>query len=334
MIEKKQFCVNYSTEKKEGYGEDAPPILINKDGWYAVGVFDGMGGAGSAMCDSKFGEGYTKAYVASRIARDIVHEYLEDCSGKNEIITSEKLKQVLFDGIKKEQEVYPPRIKSVLRSRLVREYPTTIALITLCIEGEMMQVDSYWAGDSHCYLWTGDGFFQVSKDDIENDLDPFDNLHNDSPISNCVCTDRDFVIGHNHIERSNEPIIILCATDGCFGYYQTPMHFENILKCSLQKSHDEKEWESILIEEISKVTGDDTSLSLIAIGFSSFEQMKELMVTDISGFSDIIKQEKNIVDAQKTLEDERDKYKKLILDGWSNYKKTYMKYINNEESDA
>ena len=32
------------TEKIEGHGEDAPPLLIAKGNSYAVGVFDGMGG--------------------------------------------------------------------------------------------------------------------------------------------------------------------------------------------------------------------------------------------------------------------------------------------------
>ena len=232
--------IQFMTEKKEGHGEDAPPLLITKDDAVAVGVFDGMGGAGAAICDSEFGEERTKAYVASRIVEKEIESFLEECLGK-EHISVDLLKEKLAKRLAQEQETFPPKTKSMLRSKLVRDYPTTMAMITLHTAETGWKIDSFWAGDSHCYLWTKKGFFQISKDDLEEDNDPMENLRNDAAISNCICADRDFLINHKLLVIPKDPIAILCATDGCFGYFPTPMHFEAMLKKSLKKAENEED---------------------------------------------------------------------------------------------
>lgn len=60
----KSISINFMTEKREGHGEDSAPFFLSTDDFCAVGVFDGMGGSGAAMCKSDLGE-HTKAYVAS-----------------------------------------------------------------------------------------------------------------------------------------------------------------------------------------------------------------------------------------------------------------------------
>ena len=218
----KYVAIQFVTEKKEGHGEDAPPLLVIKDDAVGVGVFDGMGGAGAATCMSDFGEGYTKAYVASRIVEKEVENLFDESLGK-EYISSDMLKERILQRLKKEQETFPPTTKSMLRSKLVRDYPTTMAVISLRRTNTDLQIDSFWAGDSHCYLWTRKGFYQISKDDLEEDNDPMENLRNDAAISNCICADRDFRINHEQISLSKEPVVILSATDGCFGYFPTPI---------------------------------------------------------------------------------------------------------------
>ena len=282
MQEEKLVKISFMTEKREGHGEDAPPLLVTKESTYAVGVFDGMGGAGAATCDSEFGEDYTKAYVASRICEKEIENLFEDCLGK-EHISPGLLKEKLLNRLQKEQEAYPPKTKSMLRSKLVRDYPTTMAVVTLRKTETELQIDSFWAGDSHCYLWTRKGFYQISKDDLEEDNDPMENLRNDAAISNCVCADRDFHINHRQIPLPHEPVAILCATDGCFGYFPTPMHFENMLKRCLRKATDENNWMNRVQQCIQEVTGDDTSLSLVGVGFNSFE--KFISASEIYGTS-------------------------------------------------
>lgn len=55
MAEKKEIAFKLWTEKVVGHGEDAPPLLVNEENGCAVGVFDGMGGSGAALCESDLG---------------------------------------------------------------------------------------------------------------------------------------------------------------------------------------------------------------------------------------------------------------------------------------
>ena len=81
------------TEKRKKHGEDAPPLLVIKNKAIAVGVFDGMGGAGAATCSSKYGEDLSKAYVASRITEEEVESIFEESLG-DEYISSDLLKDL------------------------------------------------------------------------------------------------------------------------------------------------------------------------------------------------------------------------------------------------
>lgn len=330
MIGTKEIKISFMTEKKAEHGEDAPPLLLVKDRVYAVGVFDGMGGAGAATCESEYGVDYTKAYVASRITKDVVEKHLVDCMEKREV-TADSLKTVILERLKKEQEDFPPKVVSKLRSRLIRDYPTTMALVTLFDKDEIRQIDSYWAGDSHCYLWNKKGFFQISKDDLEENNDPMENLHNDAPISNCACADRDFQVNHISLSVDKSPVVILCATDGCFGYYPTPMHFEYIIKECLRIATDEMDWQEKIKERIQKVTGDDTSLSLIGVGFSSFEELKHDFTDYPKSMNNLMKVQKNIEEAQELYKQYTEEYEKVAKNGWEDYKTDYMKYINDNQ---
>lgn len=328
----KYAAIKFVTEKKEGHGEDAPPLLMIKGTSCAVCVFDGMGGAGAATCESEYGKDYTKAYVASRIVASATEMYLANHLGTDDI-TIEGLKAVIKQKLKEEQEKFPPQTKSMLRSKLVREYPTTMALVTLTESEDEVRIDSYWAGDSHCYLWTRKGFFQISKDDLEEDNDPMRNLRNDAAISNCICADRDFLINHKQIVLSKEPVAILTATDGCFGYFPTPMHFEDMLKRCLKKAKDEDDWKNYVINHIQEVTGDDTSLSLIGVGFESFGVFKNIMSAQSVSCAGRIRDLESIIASQKKkLVKMQNEYDQVIRCGWDNYKKIYMKYINGDNN--
>ena len=328
--EKEVIVISFMIEKEVGHGEDAPPLLIVKGNACAVGVFDGMGGAGAKICDtSSFGSDHTQAYVSSRIVCSSVDTFLQNHLPTDDV-ENEDMKAVISRRLLEEKDKFAPKVASSLRSKLVREYPTTLAVVTLQEYDKSYKVDSYWAGDSHCYLWTKDGFFQISRDDLENNNDPMENLHNDSPISNGICADRDFTIHHTPIELKKEPIIILCATDGCFGYYKTPMHFEYVLKSCLQKAKNEKEWEQMVKDEVLRVTGDDCSLSLIARGFSSFDDLKRSMKSISSEIMEVMKQEHEVADAEQILTEEKKKYEQKIVSGWNSYKQNYMKFIKEE----
>lgn len=330
--DKEDISISFMTEKKVGLGEDAPPLLIQKGKACAVGVFDGMGGAGATTCNSSIGDGHTQAYVSSRILGSSMDTFLQNHLPTDDVAV-EDMKEVIKHKLREEKEAFPPKVMSSLRSKLVRDYPTTLAIVTLQEYDKAYQVDSFWAGDSHCYLWTKRGFFQISKDDLEDNVDPMENLHSDSPISNCICAERDFSIHHKSIPLPKEPVIILCATDGCFGYYQTPMHFEYVLKSCLQEADNKEEWETKIKNRILRVTGDDCSLSLIAVGFSSFGELKKSMKDSaVEGFPELLNQEETISYFEKELANEKEKYEQNVATGWEKYKKDYMKYINDEDN--
>lgn len=331
MLEDKSISLKIWTEKVEGHGEDAPPLLIVKGKACAVGVFDGMGGSGAALCESDFGESYTKAYVASRIVASSMDTFLNNHLPTDDV-SVEDMKAVVKRRLDEEQKNYPPQTKSSLRSKLVRDYPTTLAIVTLQEQKNTLQIDSYWAGDSRCYLWTYEGVFQISKDDLEEDNDPMDNLRNDAAISNCICGDRNFQINHKQIDLKKQPIMIICATDGCFGYYQTPMHFEYILKRSLQEAKDKSDWQERVEKRIQKVTGDDASLALIGIGFDTFKQVKSMASKQIKGFDKIREHESKIKKLKTELEKEKELYIHSIESGWEKYKKQYMMHIIEENN--
>ena len=125
------------------------------------------------------------------------------------------------------------------------------------------------------------------------------------------------------------PTIILAATDGCFGYYPTPMHFEYIINDCLQKAKDEKDWGELMKEEILKVTGDDCSLSLVGVGYGSFPELKKVKKSHIvKGFPGLRETEDNIAWLKQQLSEQEAEHEELVSASWTEYKDTYMKYLN------
>lgn len=318
-------------EKRVGHGEDSEPLSIAKENFYAVGVFDGMGGSGAAICKSEYGDNYTKAYVASRIIRDDMHVYIDNVKDFSEI-NSDGIRNRARQRLEKEKANYPAKA-SGLRSKLVRDYPTTLAITTAFKDEDgTYTVNSYWAGDSRNYLWTPKGFYQISKDDLDTELDPLENLRNDAALSNCICADRDFVINNKKINVEGK-FVILSATDGCFNYFVTPMHFNEVLLTGLKQSENVNEWESFYKDEISAVTSDDVSLSLIAIGFNNFKDLKDTFAdSEIECINEIKNVQNEIGTLSRKIKELEKSLEQSIQSGWGVYKTSYLKYLQQEET--
>ena len=325
------IILKFMIEKREGLGEDSNTLSIVKDDFCAVGVFDGMGGSGAAICKSEFGDDHTKAYVASRIILEAINNYIENTKDVRSI-NSDGIRFTARGRLEQEKNTYPTKA-SGLRSKLVRDYPTTLAITTaLKNEDETYVVNSYWAGDSRNYLWTQEGFCQISKDDLDTELDPLENLRNDGILSNCICADREFCINNLTIEVP-EKFVILSATDGCFNYFATPMHFQEVLLTGLRLSENEEEWADFCKEEFSAVTGDDVSISLLAIGFESFTDLKEtFMSSTVTGIEKIKSAQDEIKHLTSKLDSAKENLEALIQSEWEVYKVSYMKYFTQEES--
>jgi len=256
------------TERVRGHGEDADPLLLmhRPDRGGLVAVFDGVGGAGRAPAGSgENGLARTQAWVAARRTRAL----LEDWFVRNgpDIDPDELAARFgtrLADGAQ-------PRGR--VRGSIHREFPSTLAGISFTVDYPQVRWDVLWAGDSRCYVAEPSvGLQQLSLDDVDV-TDALELLVQDPPMTNMVCAGRDFRIntarGHATL-----PCVLLCATDGFFGYVSTPALFELLLWETLLSAQDSRHWAALLADRVSSFTKDDASLVLVALGFSDLDVLK------------------------------------------------------------
>lgn len=328
-------------EKKIGLGEDSDPIFLNSDTFVAIGVLDGMGGAGGAECNSDFGDLHTKAYVASRIIKDAIESELRQLSI---LPDPHKLIQLLEKAIAKRYEdelaKYPPKPKGGLRSTLLKEYPTTLAMICVSSASDKYIIDSIWAGDSRNYIWNMNGLFQISIDDLKGGLDPLQNLFEDAPMSNCLQADGPVGLNNRTLEfPKSDKFIVMSATDGCFGYYPSPMDFEEILSDCIYKANSIEDCKMLINQAFASVTADDFSFSIAAFGFKDFKSIKKVLSRSRKGaFASYFEKRRElerklrkrnaltieISEIEKQLEND-------INEIWPKYKQSYLKFMSTDE---
>ena len=268
-----KFC----TAKIAGEGEDADPILRVGPNLGFLGVFDGMGGAGGRVYDTPDGR-HTGAWIAARFARNVVErlmlELIKPEWNLDGPATAAELQRVLASSLAARlAELKAP--ETTLRSKLVKALPTTMTLAVL--QRTDPAAGSYachlfWAGDSRAYLAGPEaGLMQLTTDDLRSGGDAMRNLTDDSAMSNAISADTEFHVNHRQVELQ-APFLLLCATDGCFAYLRSPMHFEQLLVSTLQAAREVADWRQALEAAVTAVTGDDASLALLGLG------------TDLAGF--------------------------------------------------
>lgn len=323
------------SEKIQGKGEDATPTLLKIGNYVLLSVYDGMGGAGSAIYEKEGNK--TGAAIAAELAKKVNEELFSTLTVSEGFSLTDYPRQLE----KKLKEVFKEEISrldtktSRLKSSLIKRLPTTLAgIITDISDNRNIKLVSFWAGDSRNFiLENSDGFKLLSKDHITS---KGDSSTIDAPLSNCINADTDFYI--RQIERNtNGQVILLCATDGCFGYFSSLPHFEHSLLNYLQLSDGKIEnWQKSLKEEISHITQDDFSMSLIMLGSDSFYDFtkNQLFITRINNlnwllrsFNDleerIKRKDKELADMKKQREVE---YNKV----WVEYKKNYESIISEQ----
>ena len=101
------------------------------------------------------------------------------------------------------------------------------------------------------------------------------NLTDDSVMSNCISADTEFHINHRQVELQTL-FLLLGATDGCFAYVRSPMHFEHLLLSTLQEARDAI-WRRALEGAVTAITGDDAAMALLGFG------------ADLGGFKKLFK---------------------------------------------
>ena len=240
-------------------GEDCSFLSVGEER-SLVSVFDGCGGIGSRRYENFSGK--TGAYVSSRAICGAVQTWFESGQDNPMPQIDQALRIVSSYGDKGRG----------LRGSLRKDFPTTAVIATAQREGTYLNVDCFWAGDSRAYLLTSRGLHQLTRDDVSNS-DALDNLSDDGVLTNVISASVPFEL-HRHRVQLAQPAIVIAATDGCFGYLKTPMHFEALLLKTMLCAQSIAEWKESLRQAIAEHAGDDYSLCLIGYGFSDFSDVK------------------------------------------------------------
>jgi serine/threonine protein phosphatase PrpC len=250
--------------------EDAPPIIEDQ----LLGVFDGMGGAGS-MKITDAASAKTNAYHASRVVADVVERYcrIEDpalvtTAFREEQFRGElarKMKYHIFRNITD----YASKNKIIanvrIRSQMVKILPTTMAVLIYRDSGSFVDLLCLWAGDSRCFAITPyNGLQQLTKDDLNIDQDAMCNITEDSAMSNCIhistvgeTNTPSFKINYAFYNGIQKPCILFCASDGCFAYRDSPMHFEKLLLEALSQTDENHDYSNVLADMIVSPSAHD-----------------------------------------------------------------------------
>ncbi len=257
-------AVSVWTERIADHGEDADPLVVlhRPSGRGLLGVFDGVGGAGrSTAGTTASGDDRTQAWVASRRVRGLVEEWFvrhSSTTGLEEHIASR-----LGRGATENKR---------LRGSIRRDFPTTLAALDFRVTATEVWWNVLWAGDSRGYVAEpGQGLQQLSRDDTDS-ADALELLVQDPPMTNMVSASHAFAINRWR-GTAALPCLLLCSTDGFFGYVDTPAQFEHFLWQTLLSAQDLAHWGALLTEGVEAYTGDDASLALVALGFHDFSDI-------------------------------------------------------------
>ena len=264
------------SEKRSEFGEDAEPSFLCKGGRRLfVGVYDGMGGSGGAIARQTRRGPVTQAYDASRITRAVAERWFSGLP--DGALDGAGAAGSLHDDLVGEltdRATTLVGVTSGLVGTLKRTLPSTIATVVVETDRTATRLTALWAGDSRCYVLTPSrGLQQISRDDtaIQDSLAA---LLADPPLDNVVCADRNFTI-HHAVTVETEPVVVVVASDGCFGYVPSPPLFEYQVLSALMSVGSAGEWMRSLLDVLGHQAQDDTSLAVAAIGFPDFATVKD-----------------------------------------------------------
>ncbi len=306
------FWLTVCQEAKPGAGEDSYCRCFCENSGL-VGVFDGCGGLGAQR--HRDYRDCTEAYAASRICAGAFYEAFQKAPEDTDFLNW------AATACDRGLNAYKPHANTstTMRGSMVKTLPTTAAAALIRCMGPEYTVTSVWAGDSRVYLLTAEGLAQLTSDDTSVP-DPMDNLYEDGILQNVLCADRKAKLNTGKVQPSG-PFLIFAATDGCFGYYSTPMEFEGVLLRTMLESQSVTQWEERLCKAIGQVAGDDYTLVLAAYGFGSFQRTQNAFKERYFNLK------RKYLDEIISLPlDDRDSRYRL----WSQYRVTYLRYMKGE----
>lgn len=310
------FVISFCKEMIPGSGEDSYCYSFC-DSAGMLGVFDGCGGAGAKKHNCYSGK--SEAFVASRlVAGAFFDSFRQKFPTKmpSEQVASEIFKPTAMQRL----NTFGPDADGsglLIKGSMVRTLPTTAAVaLVRRVKSNLMEVSAIWAGDSRVYVLDANGLAQLTVDDTSV-ADPMDNLYEDGVLRNIFCSDRDVEL-HCKTVQVRTPFVVLAATDGCFGYVTTPMEFEGMILHSLLNADNPEQWETNMAQIMGQSAGDDHTLCLATIGYSSFRSLQKNMS---KRYAQILDTYLNPVSALPP--EDRASRQKL----WETYRGSYMRYL-------
>ena len=231
-----------------------------------LGVYDGLGGSGAASYPPLIDGGMlSEAHVAARAAKAAFEDWFEQRTAGAAEDDPGTIAGYIVRNLRSVQNPRPP---SRVRGTMKRELPTTLASVEVVAgPGHTIDLVARWAGDSRAYMLDGQGGLrQVSRDDTAM-TDALEILTQNPPISNAVELGREFRINQFVVPAVGMPTVVVCATDGCFGYVQTPALFEHVLLDTMIRSSSAGQWADMLRRTILSYTQDDASMVIAACGY-------------------------------------------------------------------
>lgn len=347
------MVVDHEHHEPAGAGEDAPPIWTfpqSANGLNGlIGVFDGLGGAGGETVRSADGSERTGAWLASRQARNIVLDVYRQLIGRVRAPQpagrsgdlygqqvelpefrppfdfADELRRALQDGLIRYAAEIHAGGSGRLKSKLIKTLPTTMAICVCDLSSQ--EYKAIWAGDSRVYCLQPDaGLQQVTTDDLKTNADAMQNLTQDAIMSNCLSASADFVLQERRFPLPPNCMLI-AATDGCFGYVKTPLHFEYMLLSTMRDAQSFPDWKERLEAAIIQVTSDDSTLSAVAIGWPDFAACRERFAERFQWCARRVQsldaKRGTVGSLEKELAQAREELTTLTQDLWEEYRRTY-----------
>jgi len=325
------------TEKKKPAGQDSDPFLDITHDKGIIAVFDGAGGA-SLNYKMDTGEILSGARMASDTARLCTQKVWRrlDIGQMNSFV--KLLEKELFNQFKALKHQYGDQNANI-KGTIKKNFPTTMAAIVYKIPAMKLSIEmkSVWAGDSRNFiLHPTAGLIQISNDDLLHPADPMENKILESKMSNFINADDEFYLNEQIKKNFDLPIILISATDGCFHYLESPIHFENLLLKTLFKAKSKNEWSNFLRIGIESSTKDDATLALVALGWPDFESVQKSFVDRLEFLeekylSKLTDMKNNISGMEINLSAMEKDYLGFLDWAWRDYKKAYLSKAQTKE---